>query len=137
MKELSCGAVIFIRDAEEIKYLILKYGAGHYDFVKGHVEHGEAEVDTIKREAEEETGLKDLKIIPDFRHVIMYFYKKGNELLRKEVIFYLGETKTKEINLSFEHTDFYWLPFDKALDKITFKNSKEILKKADELLHKS
>ncbi|RLG60142.1 MAG: diadenosine tetraphosphate hydrolase, partial [Candidatus Hydrothermarchaeota archaeon] len=44
--EKSAGVIIFRRD-EEIKYLLLKYGYGHWDFVKGNIEKGENEIETI------------------------------------------------------------------------------------------
>ena len=52
----------------------------------------------------------------------------------KEAIYYLAETKTKEIKLSFEHNNFKWCIFDEALKLIKFSNTKNILKKANELL---
>ena len=47
--EKSCGAVI-VRDGNGIEYLLLQYETGHWDFVKGHVELGESEVETTSRE---------------------------------------------------------------------------------------
>jgi len=43
----------------------------------------------------------------------------------------LVETKQKEIKLSFEHTGYQWLSFEEAQKHLTFKNAKQILKKAN------
>lgn len=131
--EKSAGVIIFRRD-EEIKYLLLKYGYGHWDFVKGNIEEGENEIETIIRETKEETGIEDLKFLKGFREKISYFYRKGKDLVYKEVVFYLAETKEKKVRLSYEHEDYCWLPFEKALEKITFNNSKKLLKKANSYL---
>ncbi|HLD49151.1 MAG TPA: NUDIX domain-containing protein, partial [archaeon] len=107
-----------------------------WDYVKGHVEKGESEEETLLREAKEEAGLMDLKIIDGFKEKIKYFFKADGKLISKEVVFYLAETKTEEIVLSHEHKDFRWLSFEKARDLVTFKNAKELLKKADAFLKK-
>ena len=51
-------------------------------------------------------------------------------LIFKAVTFYLAETKTKEITISFEHTGYQWLPYQEALKLLTFKNARNILEKA-------
>jgi len=132
-KERSAGAVIFRKD-KEIKYLLLHYEAGHWDFPKGHVEEKEAELDTIKREVREETSIEDIELVLDFREKIEYYYKLKGELMHKEVVFYLAKTKTEQVRISFEHIGYIWLPYDKAMEKLTFKNAKEILKKANAFL---
>ncbi len=57
--------------------------------------------------------------------------------MSKEVVFYVAKTETEQIKLSFEHIGFEWLPYDEALEKLTYKNAKEILKKANEFLKTS
>jgi hypothetical protein len=47
------------------------------------------------------------------------------------VVFYLAETKIKEVKISEEHTGFMWLPYEASLKRLTYKNAKEILKKAN------
>ena len=134
MKETSAGAVIFRKEDGKRLYLLLHYGVGHWDFVKGHVEGKETEEQTMRREAAEETGLADLQVIADFREVISYFYTVKGKRIAKDVIFLLAETKTKTIKISFEHSGFVWLAFEEALKKITYDNSKAVLTKAEQFL---
>ena len=136
INERSCGAVIFIKE-KEIKYLLLHYGLGHWEFVQGKIEDNENDKETIIRETKEEVNIEDLKFIPGFKEKIQFFYKKDKELVKKEVIYYLAETKTKKVKLSFEHINYKWLNYEEALKQLTFKNSKEILKKAHEMLTSS
>jgi len=140
--ERSAGAVIFRRENNKIYYLLLHYPSNakapkeYWDFPKGHIEKGENLEETTKREVEEETGLKDLKLIEGFKEWIKYFFKFKGKNVFKIVTFLLAETKTKEVKVSFEHVGYEWLPYEKALEQLSFKNAKEILKKANNFLPK-
>jgi len=140
--EKSAGAVIFREDGDKIFYLLLHYPSSakaskeYWDFPKGHIEKGENLEETAKREVEEETGLKDLKLIEGFKEWIKYFFKFKGKNVFKIVTFFLAETKTKEVKVSFEHIGFKWLPYEEAIEKLTFKNAKEILKKANDFISK-
>ena len=133
LREVSCGAVVFLKGTDT-KYLLLHYEAGHWDFVKGNVEPNENEKDTVIRELQEETGIVDARFIDDFREKIQYFYRRQGATIHKEVIFFLIETHTEEVRLSFEHVGYTWLNYQDAMEKLTFKNAKDILQKAHELL---
>lgn len=149
-REKSVGAVIFRKQDNKIYYLILKYTAKHWDFVKGHIDEGETDMQTLFREADEETGIKDLKVVSEFKEIHKYFFKQYKDKMTKADIekgkpvwvfklvnFYLAETETKDIKLSFEHQNYKWLLYDDALKLVTFKNAKELLKKANDFLLKS
>jgi 8-oxo-dGTP pyrophosphatase MutT (NUDIX family) len=118
----------------DANYLLLQYEAGHWDFVKGNIEEGETEKDTTIRELREETGIADARFTDDFREKIAYFYKRQGGTVYKEVIFFLIETGTRNVELSFEHIGFEWLPYERAMEKLTFKNARDVLRKANEFL---
>jgi 8-oxo-dGTP pyrophosphatase MutT (NUDIX family) len=157
-REKSAGAIIFRRENGKIYYLLLHYQAinrkgGHWEFAKGHIEEGENYEQTVKREVAEETGLKDIKIIPGFKEHIKYFFRSrpaGRESAMatpsgqnkkapwvfKLVTFFIAETRTKDIKISDEHIGFVWLELEEAIKKTTYKNSKDLLKKANEFITK-
>ena len=62
IKEKSAGAVII----NEGKVLLLHYtglktdSVGYWDFPKGHIEKGETELETAKREVREETRMEEV-----------------------------------------------------------------------------
>jgi 8-oxo-dGTP pyrophosphatase MutT (NUDIX family) len=138
--EKSAGAIIFRKGRGKIYYLLLNYASigkvekTYWGFSKGHIEKGEKGIDAIIREIKEETGIKHLKFLTGFKEVEKYFFKYKGKTIFKKVYYLLAETKTKEIKLSFEHLGYKWLPYKKALEKLSFKNAKRILKKANEFL---
>ena len=127
--EKSCGIVLFNSD----EFLLIQHPTksngdeGHWDFPKGHVEGNETELETAKRELIEETGIVNFRLFDGFRHRIEYNFQKGNEMVPKEVIFFLAESNTKEVELSSEHQNFVWLNKDLAYNKLTYTNAKEVL----------
>ncbi|MBU0614504.1 MAG: NUDIX domain-containing protein [Nanoarchaeota archaeon] len=125
MKEISAGAVLFNKGL----FLLLDYGK-HWGFPKGNIETGEQEKDTVKREIQEETGITQIGFIPGFREEINYYYTVNNETISKKVIFYLAKTDQQKITLSHEHVGYKWLPYEEAMQQITFQDEKDILKKA-------
>ena len=136
LREKSCGAVVFLKKDNETKFLLLNYAAGHWDFVKGNVEPNEAEKQTVTRELQEETGITDAKFIDGFREPIGYFYRRQGLTVHKEVVFFIMETKTEEVQISFEHVGFIWLDYKHAMEKLTFKNARDVLQKAHDFLKK-
>lgn len=136
LNEKSCGAVVYLNKDTEALYLLLHYEAGHWDFVKGNVEPNEAEKETVVRELREETGITEAKFIEGFKHRIEYYYRRQGDTVHKEVIFYLMETQTETVKISFEHIGFIWLNYKQAMEKLTFKNARELLKKANDFLQK-
>ena len=129
-REKSCGAIVFVKNVE-VNYLLLHYEAGHWDFVKGNVEPSESERDTVIRELREETGIVDAQFIDDFKEKIEYFYRRQGTTIHKEVVFFLIEAHTEKIELSYEHVGYDWLDYQRAMEKLTFKNAKDMLQNAN------
>ncbi len=141
--EKSAGAAIFREEDDKIFFLLLLYPSishrsekSYWDLPKGHIEKGEDILETAKREIFEETGLQEINFIEGFKETIKYFFKWENKNILKFVTYYLVETKIKEVKISGEHVDFKWLPYKEAIEQLTFKNAKDILKKANNHLKK-
>lgn len=136
--EKSAGAVLFRIEDEKIKYLFL-YKKKHlnynesWDFPKGNVEE-KSEIDTVKREIKEETGIVDLTLISSFKETLTFFYMKGNERVFKIVNIYLYKTNEPKVILSKEHNNYKWCTYEEALNLVSYKDSKEVLRKANNFL---
>jgi len=126
IKEKSCG-ILIVHDED---FLLLHYPQGHWDFVKGHVEPDEDELETALRELEEESGIKDVAVLDGFREEMHYFFKHEGQTISKTVVFFLGRVGDRAVEISHEHQNFDWLPFKEAKERLTFNNAKEILEKA-------
>lgn len=142
IKEISVGAVVFRKEDDSFKFLILyKKPSNHYreswDFPRGNIEKNETEEETARREIKEETGITDLNFIKGFREKIRFFYKRDGKLVHKEIIYLLAKTEQEKVVLSYEHNDYRWANFDEALNLLTHKSSKEILIKAMKFLKTS
>jgi len=135
MQERSAGAIIFREEGGKELFLLLQYQKGYWDLVKGNIEKDEAPKETMIREVKEETGITDLRIIVGFQEKINWFYRdKNGNTIYKEVIYFLAETHQKDVKISWEHIGFIWLDFENAHQKLTYKNAKDLLKKANDFL---
>ena len=134
IEETSAGIVLFRKEGSKKLFLLLHYPSGHWDFVKGKMEKGESTHQTAIREAQEETGITDITFVENFEEWIKYNFKYQGELVQKKVVFFLAETKTKEIKISHEHSGYTWMDYNSSMDKTTFDNAKTVLTKAQNLL---
>jgi 8-oxo-dGTP pyrophosphatase MutT (NUDIX family) len=126
-QEKSCGCIII----EDKKVLLIKQCNNTWGFPKGHVEDEETEIETAIREVKEETNL-DVSVNVSKRYTMEYVTDKGND---KEVVLFMakrinGKIKPQESEIS----DIAWVSFDKALELISYENTKEVFKKAIEEL---
>lgn len=128
--EKSAGAVVFHRGAG-LEYLLIF--STYWEFPKGLVEPNEDEVAAATREVREETGL-EIALVSGFREDITYFYRRGDKLIKKQVIYFLGEAPTRVAHLSWEHRDSKWLPYQAARNELKYDNAREILRKANDRL---
>ncbi|MBI4132475.1 MAG: NUDIX domain-containing protein [Candidatus Sungbacteria bacterium] len=155
-QQVSAGAVIFRREADgTVKFLLLYHGRSYWYFPKGRLEHGERVATAFLREVEEETGIKrhELRIVPGFRAVDRFVFsgvpfphekrrrewrRDARQPISKTVIFYLAETKKREISISGAHEEgFGWFTHSEALRILRHKNTQAIIKRAYEFIHKN
>lgn len=134
MVEKSCGAVVFTRTHDGIKYVIIRSKEGIYGFPKGHVELGETEKETALREVFEETGLH-VSFIEGFKtQDAHYFTRNGCEIM-KHIVYFLAEYSdqtpaAQEAELS----GIFLMAYEEAMAAFQFESSKRILTQAHNFL---
>ena len=133
--EKSCGAVVFTRTKDGIKYVITEQLNGVVGFPKGHVEKNETEEETALREVFEETGLH-VRLTEGFRtedsHPI-----PGTDI-QKYIVYFLAEYDGQTpVPQETEIGKISVVPFDEAMRLFNYESSKRILKEADDFLMNS
>ena len=98
LKETSCGAVVYRMTQDggvPIFLLVNSKRSNRWGFPKGHIENGESETETAKREIFEETGIKNVKFVENFRQEDVYLINgvldetKGR-LVEKHSVYFLA-----------------------------------------------
>lgn len=122
--EKSCGTIIYNNN----KVLVIKQkNSGNYGFPKGHMITNETEIETAIRETKEETNL-DVNINKLFRYSISYNQNKNNEVINKEVIYFIAEVKNGNVikKQDKEISSIAWIDIEKVQDMLTYDNLKNI-----------
>ena len=123
-KEKSAGCVIL---NENKVLLILQKNGDFWGFPKGHLEENETEIEAAKREVLEETGIEVI-IDENKRYETNYIIR--NEI-DKTSVFYVAKPKSGTLKKQeCEVEDIGWFGYEEALEKLSFDNYKEVLKKA-------
>ena len=129
--EKTGGAVMYTEKDGERRYLLIKNESGHIGFPKGHIDYGETETDTAKREVFEETGLT-LVPLGDFRHEYTYLTR---EKTVKTGVFFIGHYDYREPEIQEDEIlDDWLLTFGEAIEKLNFPEDRELLTKAEEYI---
>ena len=128
MKEKSCGAIVYKKEDNELKFLLVKQGNGHYSFPKGHMEPGETEEETALREIKEESNI-DVDLDTNFRCEISYLMKEKNVI--KEAVYFVATPLSNDLkNQEGEIEECVWCTYEEVLNKLSFNNIKEVFEKA-------
>lgn len=129
--EKSCGAVIYTVQNGTRFYLVEQMQKGHVSLCKGHVEQDESEHETAIREIREETGL-EVEFVEGFRKTITYSPSMD---CMKTVVFFLAHAEHTSVRVQEKEVrEIKWLPFENAVEALTFDSTREILRQAETFL---
>jgi len=126
----SAGGVVYRWDKDKPLFLLLGSNKrGVRCLPKGLIEVDEDEVITAMREVREETGVSRVKIKGKIGS-IKYQFGFRSKTYDKTVHFFLFETDQADARVGSEHDFMEWLPYDQALETMSYPNEKEMLTKA-------
>ncbi len=132
--EKSCGAIVFTKENQQIKYVIVCSKEGIFGFPKGHMEGSETETETALREIFEETGLS-VRLIEGFRTEDVHTFIRNNETRLKQVIYFLGEySKQSPIAQESELSRIHLMEYETAMAAFQFDSSRRLLTEAHNYL---
>jgi 8-oxo-dGTP pyrophosphatase MutT (NUDIX family) len=111
-----------------------------WEFPKGKIEPGEDKSKTARREAWEESGLKVIKL-KRYNVSGKYYYPKiladRPGYKGQTYTLFSGEVKKAPVKLEKkEHSGHIWLPFEKAVKKLTYPNQKKSLRIVNKYINK-
>lgn len=124
----SSGGVIL--DAEGRVLLLRRKQEGTWVLPKGRVEPGETLRQTAIREVEEETGLKNLRVMREIGFVrYIFFWRPDNVNYKKTVHYFLMKLNGQdEIKMEPEFAEFVWRTAEEAIKLLTFENDRKIVR---------
>jgi bis(5'-nucleosidyl)-tetraphosphatase len=128
-KEASAGFVIF-RGGPPRKYLFLTH-RGRYDLPKGLKQAGEDDMAAALRELWEETGIASPKAMLGFCSRKHYFYRWRDDLVSKDVVYFLAEHPVDDIVISKEHDGYAWLTKEDAIGRLRYPTLRQVILEAD------
>lgn len=133
--EKSCGAVVYCREGNEIKYLLACERSGYWVFPKGHMEAGESEHDTALREVKEETGL-DVSFVEGFRVTDEHsLAREGRPNTIKQTVYFLARFEGQEfVPQESEIEKIVLVDYESAMKKLQMDSFKQILTQAHKFL---
>lgn len=134
LQEFSAGFILFRETPGGPLFLLLDYGK-HWDYPKGHLEEGESAWQAAVRELREETGIRQVDRVTRFEenmHYVFHSPRKGR--VHKTVTYFLGRTRNEDVKISDEHLGHAWLPYEDAMERLTYDNAREMLRAAHDAL---
>lgn len=135
VEDAAYGFVPFVIQDSQPLYLVTLHYKGHWAFPKGHAEGDETPLEAARRELLEETGLTPVKVYEETLFSEEYvFVDPDGRKIHKTNTFWLAEMPhTDVIPQEEEVMDFAWLPYNEALERMTFDTGKVSLQQAQSL----
>jgi dATP pyrophosphohydrolase len=133
-------AILYRKTNTKTQYLLLKRisdTGGFWQPVTGGIEKGETKTQALKREIQEETGIKNpAKITKNIHHYqfIDFFKQENRQRQIKEYAYAVEVSPNQKITISHEHTQHKWCTYKEALKLLKYKENKETLKKLNKIL---
>jgi bis(5'-nucleosidyl)-tetraphosphatase len=129
----SCGIIVYRQLGDSRKYLVIHDSRNSkWGFPKGHQIDNETDLQTAKREVYEEVGLRPL-IVSDHTITITFVNRKN---IHRTVVYFIGEAGDEPVALQADEiSEYQWLRYNEALEKINFKEFKDALVSAEEYLN--
>ena len=127
----ASGVVVFYLTHDEPQFLLIRSRRDRsWGFPKGHLLAGEDLLSGAMRELWEETGIREVTLIPGFAEHVTYRVNRGGKSRHKTVTYFLGRVETPAVRLSEEHSEHCWAVVEDARKLLTFDNLRALVTRA-------
>jgi bis(5'-nucleosidyl)-tetraphosphatase len=127
----ASGVVVYYLQHDEPQFLLIRSRRDRsWGFPKGHLIDGEDLLSGAMRELWEETGIREVILVPGFAEHITYRVNRAGKARRKTVTYFLGRVETPAVRLSEEHSEHRWAVVEEARKLLTFDNLRTLVTRA-------
>ena len=127
----ASGVVVYYLGQDEPHFLLIRSRRDRsWGFPKGHLIHGEDLLSGAMRELWEETGIRQVTLVPGFAEHITYRVNRAGRFRQKTVTYFLGRVETPTVRLSEEHSEHRWAVVEEARKILTFDNLRALVTRA-------
>ncbi len=123
------AAVLLKRFGDEYRVLLMRRATptmkDMWCYIGGGIEQGERVTEAAVREIREETGLTRITLYASNKFEQFYSPLKEEVYVAPVFVGYVDDKE--DVTLNYEHSEFAWLPFSKARERVTLPGNEEIL----------
>jgi ADP-ribose pyrophosphatase YjhB (NUDIX family) len=125
VREPTAGGIVFRRNAKskEVEILLIQDAKDRWTIPKGHIEEHETPKATAEREIQEETGLKEMKMM-QWLGKINFRYRRQHSLVLMTTEIFLVQAlgDTDDLQKESWMNGIKWFPATDALDRIEYED---------------
>jgi bis(5'-nucleosidyl)-tetraphosphatase len=127
----ASGVVVYYHEQDEPHFLLLRSRRDRsWGFPKGHLIEGEDLLTGAMRELWEETGIREVTLVPGFAEHVTYRVNRAGRFRQKTVTYFLGRVEAPAVRLSEEHSEHRWAVVEDARKILTFENLRSMVTRA-------
>lgn len=130
VREPTAGGVIFRRNpkSNQLEILLIQDTKDRWTIPKGHIEEGETPKVTAEREIQEETGLKQVRML-GFLGKIHFRYRRQQSLVLMTTDIFLvhAQGDTDAVRPEEWMKGIQWFPANEAIDKIEYQDIEKLI----------
>ena len=134
-EEESAGGIVFRLERGKPRYLLIRDSYRNWGFPKGHLEPGEEPAVAAVREVAEETGLRSL-LMRGLIDTIDWDFRFRGQAIHKVCHFFLMESRRSRTSPQRAEgiTACRWMSFDEAQRQISYRNARDVLRRAHSMV---
>lgn len=129
VRETTAGGVVYRYGKNgEVEILLTQDAKDRWTIAKGHIEPGETPRQTAEREVQEETGLKEMKVLNHLGKT-QFRYRRQNSLILMTMHIFLIKALGDTDHLVKEEwmNGIGWFPFKKAIDMVEYEGIEKLM----------